>query len=238
MARWLVNLTALYEPGVILEYSGNAQVASYVDNYRLSDVSVYLREFDELTTLLRTRLPANFVLATRNVDAFYDLDKLRATIRSFASEPPTAIHEGLITRALPHARNNFVLDGEEDLSRLSPAEQESRIRESVLKAHAWYDYDLEQRASYFSSCILITNGLGFSGAYRVRSMAGTDKSFWMTDGILSRGRNGGHPVIRMPDDPALAGARLVEALGAVAAVSPTLSHIPVRDEQNHMERGD
>ena len=231
-ANWLINLAELYKPGIILEYSGNAEVASWIDNYRLDDVRTYLQEFDLLVAELHRRLPANFTLRTRNVGDHYDLDDLRRKIASFSVDQPSESQKSLIASYLDRARNNVVLDGEEDLTQRTHTEKDAFIKESVLKAYAWYDYDREHRAQYFKRCVLLTNTRGVVGAYSVRSIEGSDKSFWVTDGVLEMKGDVYTPLLLMPDDRRLAQAASCPLICGFSAISPALSRIDTIEDKS------
>jgi hypothetical protein len=222
-SRWLVNVATIYEPGVKLEYSGQSLVATLVNNYRTSDVACYTLEFERLVEQFDHCVPANFQITVRDLETFYDATKVREAVTDpDAGGSETQDFDGA---TLAHARRNFVFDGERDLSSSSPAEREALLRRSVTALQRWTEFDRLHRARYFSEVIGVTNGPGHPELYHVRSLAGSDKNFWMTEGVLLDSNHECRPAILMPDDARLERSvnRRVESV--FQSASPALSEI-------------
>lgn len=225
---WLVTICEVYPPGIHLEYSGDSYIAGVVDNYKMEDVSIYLNEFDNLVALFNSRTPQSFTITTKNLDAFYNVDELEKEIKKrVTAQQDTQKQEELIGKYISRARNNFVLNGREDFSGISEAEKDSIIRESILKTYTFYEIDFEQRGEYFENKIPVCNLVNFPEVYLVRSISGTDKNFWMTDGVLERKHDVYKPRIFMPDNEHLNGMDIYKVESEFTKASPALQEIGV-----------
>lgn len=223
--RWLVPICSVYPPGVEVEYTGQGGIGSFVDNIPLDHPLSYEQEFTDLVSRVRDVLPANLVVSVSPFQDFYDYDTLTAMFGDFSGRPIPADQNAHIEGLIDRAEHNFMWDGREDLSRLGVMERRDILRRSVWNLLQWYAHDAERRKEYFASGIVISNGVGFKDGYVVRSIAGTDKAFWMARGVLDARVSPWRPELLVPDDPALLSIVEIEAVGWVTSVAPGLETI-------------
>jgi len=193
----LAKVAEIYEPGIELEYSGDAHVTSMVNNLPREDVDTYLSEFNALIDYYKKQLPSNIKLSYKHVLDFYDYDDLQTEIEKRAEETiNNPESKDLISKYFARAKSNFVTKGIEDYSHLSETKLNKLIEKSVIKAYRWYDYDFEIRGDYFTGKIPICNLSEFPETYCTRSVRYQPAPpFWQGKGILITQGNKTHPAI-------------------------------------------
>ena len=172
ISNTLIKICEIYEPGVQLEYSGDAHMACIVDNIKKELVDTYIREFDFAIDHFDAITPKNFRITHKHFLEFYNYDEMKKEINELGNkenmlEPKNSES---IERNYQRALQNFCFDGEEDFTSLLEAEKEELIKRSILKAYIWYEMDFEKRGDYFSSFISICNLKDFPETYCVRSI--------------------------------------------------------------------
>lgn len=193
----LAKIAAIYEPGIELEYSGDAHVTSIVNNLPRADVDTYLSEFNSLVDHFQKDLPQNIKLSYKHILDFYDYDTLTAELEKRAEETfDNPDSKELIKKYFARAKSNFVVKGISDHSHLSEEELTKLIEKSVIKAYRWYDYDFEVRGDYFTGKIPICNLSEFPETYCTRSVRYMPAPpFWQGKGVLITQGEKTHPAI-------------------------------------------
>lgn len=234
--RWLLPICAVYEPGVEVEYTGQGAIGCLVDNIPWDRQETYEQEFSDLIAAVRGMLPENFVIAEVPFEQFYARDTVAEMFDRFSDRPVPDPERAQVEGLLDRAAHNFMWDGREDLTELSSAERTNVLRRSVWNLLQWYAADGERRGPYFSGGLAVTNGVGGDHGYSVRAIAGTDKAFWMAEGVLNGNVSPWRPELRVPDDPALASSTELPASGRMTTVAPGLDIIRVISDEREGSR--
>lgn len=198
ISKALIKICEIYEPGVVLEYSGDAHMACIVDNIKKEWVDTYLEEFDRLVDYFGSITPKNLWLSHKHFLDFYDYEQMKKEINERGDmqdllEPKNA---ETIEKNYQRAIQNFCFNGEEDLTQLADNKKEELIKRSILKAYIWYELDFEKRENYFQSFIPICNLKDFPETYCVRSIRHLPcPPFWQGKGVLEIVDNEIHSVI-------------------------------------------
>jgi len=187
ISKALIKICEIYEPGVVLEYSGDAHMACIVDNIKKEWVDIYLSEFDNLIDYFGRITPKNLIITHKHFLDFYDYDQMRKEINELGDKEDLTkpINLESIEKNYQRAIQNVCFDGEENLTSLTNAEKEDFVRRSILKAYIWYEMDFEKRKEYFESFIPICNLKDFPDTYCVRSIRHLPcPPFWQGKGVL------------------------------------------------------
>lgn len=183
----LTKIAEIYEPGVALEYSGDAHAAVIVDNIKHERVETYLAEYSQALTCFDNLTPKNFHITHRDFLDFYDLEMMRVEIEklTLGQDLESKENRELIDKYHARAKSNFVFDGEVDYSQLSDNEKDDLVKMSVIKAYKWYDLDFEKRGDYFAGMISICNITEFPDTYCIRSIRHMPAPpFWQGKGVI------------------------------------------------------
>ncbi len=198
ISKVLIKICEIYEPGVIIEYSGDAHMACIVDNIKKEWVDTYLEEFDSLIDYFGSITPKNLKLTHKHFLDFYDFEQMKTEINELGDKENLLETKNAETIEKNYLRavQNVCFDGEEDLTTLSDSEKEEFIKRSILKAYIWYELDFEKRNDYFHSFIPICNLKDFPDTYCVRSIRHLPcPPFWQGKGVLEIVGNKVHSVI-------------------------------------------
>ena len=198
ISNTLLRICEIYEPGINLEYSGDAHMSCIVDNIKREYVDTYLKEFDLAIDQFDFITPKNFRITHKHFLDFYDYDDMKIKINELGDKENllgSKNHESIEKNYL-RAVQNFCFDGEENLTSLSDFEKEELIKRSILKAYIWYEIDFEKRGDYFASFISICNLKDFPETYCVRSIRHLPcPPFWQGKGIIEMIGGEPHSVI-------------------------------------------
>lgn len=182
----VIEISKAYEPGLIIEYTLDAEAMCIVDNYKPEWIETYVKEFKNMLGEVGKILPANVSLRCTSFTDFYKLGDMKKNIEDKLEEvKEEENYETLIQERIAHARNDYVFDGWEDYSKLSKKGREELLRESVWRHKLWLTIDYENRADYIEGGLHIPIAhRSFPGCLAIKSYKGTDMQFWVSNGIL------------------------------------------------------
>lgn len=187
--RTVWEITQIYGPGVRVEYSGDAEAMSVVDNLKVEWIKMYLAEFALMLRTVQPLLPPNLTVTNRDFSEFYTTNKLSKELDTRLAQLDYSADE--LTTKMSKAINNFCWDGEKELMHLSESEKQQMLEKSILLHKLWLEFDYEKRGEYLEggTHIPIAHRKGLPGCYGIKSIAGSDIQFWIAKGAL-RGHNG------------------------------------------------
>lgn len=195
----LQRVCEIYEPGVHLEYSGDAYMACFVDNLKKEWVDTYLQEFDEVIKIFSGSLPHNLVLTCSHFSDFYDYDQLTQELTSIIANENMndPKNSELVEKYLTRAQSNYCFNGLRDDSSLNENEKTDLLKRSVLLAYKYYDLDFERRGEYFAKFdVSFCNLQEFPGTYCVRSVRHQPAPpFWQGKGVAAIKNGKVEPII-------------------------------------------
>lgn len=183
---WQISL--VYSPGLILEFSGDDLVMPIIDNHKKEWATVYQNELTKLLRVVSLALPINITLLNRPVSSFYKYNfiekEITNEIEGFDLESERIQQH--INWGEKHAWNNFVFDGEQDYSKTSEKAKQELIIQSVLKHRAYLDVDYRYRGEYLEGGIHIpvAHRKGIPGTLAIRSTKSSAIQFWESYGVL------------------------------------------------------
>ena len=217
----VLKICEIYEPGAVLEYSGDAHIVTYVDNLPKASVETYLDDFNQLLGAFSPMLPGNGKLSQKHFLEFYDYDELVTEVEKRIVDKDLNSKENreLIEKYYDRAKSNFVVKGEKDYSDLSEAELKDLIELSVVKTYKWYDVDFEKRGDYFGSGVPTCNLKGFPETYCTRSVRHQPAPpFWVSKGVILNKGGDLSPIILHSEKY----LEVSEGLGSVEVENPIL----------------
>lgn len=184
LVKTLGEIALIYPPGLRLEFSGDDVIVPLMNNYKLEWTTTYNLEFDKLLEIFSQNLPANIVLTNRPASSFYDRLTLEDEVKIEADK--LELDPEVLRLKLKHAQNNFVFDGEQNLTTLSTTDKQSKLERSVVIHDAWLAVDYTHRREYLEgdNHIPIIHKKGMQGCYGIRSTKSSDVQFWEAFGVV------------------------------------------------------
>lgn len=201
--RWLMTMAEVHEPGVEIEYVGSGPVAVIIDNYRQADVDRYERGFCSLLEAVAKDAGHGIEVRYTSITRWYAEVELRNILEALAEAPATPAECERIGNALGHAERHFVRNGNENLTALSAAQLQARLRRSALQLHRWGVEDRRRRASWLDERIAISHGSETPDHAAVKSMPDSGLVFWVSNAAVAYSSDGWHPTLIAPGDPRL-----------------------------------
>lgn len=176
----LQRISKIYRPGIVLEFSGDSEAMSYVNNIPIKDVKQYLHEFDRLLKYFQSIVPSNFRFESRNFSEFYDYNELAHELDKRVVKELKLIHD--FSAELHRAKNNYIFSSKN----LTQLQKQKEIELSLLKDHLWLSYDYEHRKEYLEGGINIPilHRKNIPNTYGIKSAKGSDIQFWEGVGVF------------------------------------------------------
>lgn len=227
----LTTLSAIYQPGIVVEYSGDAEALCFVDNLKPDWVQIYNAEYARLLGFVSGKLPPNVVLRMNNIEKFYDLNKLETWVDEEVGKVDweSAENKILFERLKDRAVNNLCWNGREDWRGLSEQDKEKKLYESVLRQKIYLDIDFDKRKDYLTSLerIVVVHRLGIPDCYPVKSVRCTDVQYWEGVGVVEVKDDVVKPKILSPKQWEIVRSQYqsCEINNEIASVSPSLSNL-------------
>lgn len=188
LVKTLGEIALIYPPGLKLEFSGDDVIVPLMNNYKPEWTQIYNQEFDSSIAIVLKNLPDNIYLTNRPASCFYARNRLEQEVNEEADKIVLTPEE--MSLKLHHARNNFVWDGEKDLTGPTNDERRIRLERSVLVHDAWLAVDYKHRREYLEGGINIpiVHKKGMQGCYCIRSTKSSDVQFWEAVGVIEERR--------------------------------------------------
>lgn len=197
--KTLFPITQIYKPGLHLEFTLDGEAMSIIDNIKRKDIQLYYSEFIKLLKIIKGNTSSNLTFNTTTFIDYYNFNKTKEIINKKVIETVynKEIHK-LITQRIRHAKNNFIFDGEENLTD-NPNKQKP-LENSVLKHKYWLDLDFKQRQEYLEGGINIpiVHRKGIPGCYAIKSYKGSVIQFWEGEGVIVNNKKKHYPTIISP----------------------------------------
>jgi hypothetical protein len=212
-----LRINVIYQPGIILEFTGDSYAVSFCNNIPTSAIDTYIADFDELLRIYQTRLPRGIKLVHRKLETFYSLDELSNRMKERADRPlDNATLEEYENQFLKKATNNFMLRGTEDHSKLTKDALKPHLMRSILLDRAWMDIDTADRIEYLEGGnripIIHTSS---PGSIMLKSVTTRKLAFWLGTGLL---RIDGERIV--PDIVHASKFSAISELNEMSVVSP------------------
>lgn len=184
------EITQIYEPGVHVEYSGDAEAMSVVDNLKIEWIETYLQEFATMLRVVQSALPSNLKITNKDFKEFYTPEWLAEELDGRFARVDFNVRDiqGLVSAHMPKATNNYCWDGERDLTNLPELEKQKILEKSIVLHKLWLELDYEYRGEYLEGGIHIpiAHRKGLPGCFGIKSIAGSDVQFWIAKGVLTQ----------------------------------------------------
>lgn len=189
LARQCVEIAAVYEPGIRLEFTGDAEMATLINNYPEEAIETYVSEFKQLLAIFQSHLPKNVSLIYRGLDEFYDMAEFKQRILKAANEIDEHTVDEMYAKCESKVRNNFMAKGVKDYRRLGPKAFDNVLRRAVVLDHFYIDMDVSERLEYLEGGThipLIQTAI--PGCIALKSVNTSKLAFWLGTGyLLDRG---------------------------------------------------
>lgn len=181
-----IEISKVYKPGLIIEYTADALAMCIVDNYKTESVETYVKEFKEMLEKVQKVIPENVFLKQTSFSDFYKLEDMKEQIeREYKKAKESGEFKQIISERIRHAKNDFVFDGWEDLTALSEKEKEELLADSVIKHKVWLNIDYANRREYLEGKERIpVLHRPFPGCLPIKSVKGSDLQFWVCNGVF------------------------------------------------------
>lgn len=190
MLKTVWEITQVYEPGVHVEYSGDAEAMSVVDNLRVEWIKTYLQEFATMLRVVQSALPSNLKITNKDFKEFYTPEWLAEELDGRLAHVDFNVRDiqNLVHAHMPNAINNYCWDGERDLTNLPELEKQKILKKSIVLHKLWLELDYEYRGEYLEGGIHIpiAHRKGLPGCYGIKSIAGSDVQFWIAKWVLTQ----------------------------------------------------
>ncbi len=201
LLKSLYEISEIYEPGLHIEYSGDAEALVLIDNIKSEWVKIYNDEFDKLVEIVNTKLPSNIKITTRNFSEFYTLDflqdELDRKLKNVNLSDLKIIE--FINEKMDRAENNFCINGEINYRDISDEKKKKLLVESILKHKFWLETDYENRSEYLEGGINIpVIHTQFPGCLQIKSCKGCDIQYWIGKGLVINNGEKAYPWIMSP----------------------------------------
>ncbi|MCA9391778.1 hypothetical protein KC614_01055 [candidate division WWE3 bacterium] len=233
----LLSIAAFYEPGIVVEYSGDTYTLCFIDNLKDEWIQIYNEEFDKILERVGSVVPRNCKLILNNAENFYDMKELESKVAKLVAQANLDDPEivKLIDKSKDHAINNICWDGREDWSRLSDEERDVKLKRSVLMHKYWLELDFKERKDYLlaDDTITVVHRTDVPDSLPVYSAKGCDVQYWEGVGVIKESSScERHKWVVSPKQ--LEGLHVVEELDVddFAAISPELESIKVVKQTN------
>lgn len=188
LIRTLYEISVIYEPGVHLEFSGDSDILSLIDNLKPEWIETYNTEFSEMVSKVAQHLPRNFKLSIRNFSDFYTLSEIQDEILKRVEQVnwsdkdvQKAINAGLL-----NAINDFCFDGKVNYLSQTMSSRQKLLEKSTVICKLWLEVDYEKRREYLEGGINIpiAHRKGVPGCYAIKSVKSGTVQYWEGKGIL------------------------------------------------------
>lgn len=188
LLKTLYRISDIYKPGLYLEFSGDSNIAVFINNLKNEWIQTYNKEFDELINIVNTTLPENIKISIKNFSEFYKdnfiEEEISKRLNKIDFNNPEILH--LIENKMSHAINNFCFIGEKDFSNYSNEEKIFLQKESIVKNKLWLEIDYEKRSEYLEGGINIPvlHSKSIPGCYSIKAVKASVIPYWVGKGVL------------------------------------------------------
>lgn len=173
LLNFIAKICVFYSPGIIAEYTGDAEVACIVNNYKIEWIEKYTKEFRLIINIVGSLYKKpNLQIRYTTAQDFYDISTLEKEIRLGAKRLNKA---SISVSEFKSASNNYFGD-----------KTVENIERSVLLNKAWLSFDVKERAEYLEggNRIPMLHKKGVPGVYPLRSVKASGIQFWGALGVL------------------------------------------------------
>ncbi len=226
LAQAFWEITQIYTPGVILEFSGDSIILPLLDNYPLEWTEVYNQELDQLIGVVNKAVPANMKFTNRPTNTFYKQEELEKEVMEEFSKLDLSLpeHQEKIKSKMHKAQNNYITEG------INPEELQKRLEESVILHDVWLDVDYKHRREYLEGGINIpiAHRKGIPGCLCIRSVKSSDVQFWEAYGVINISSGKSYPTLLSHNQyDAVEDSIKYEVVNSVFSEFETLKQVPV-----------
>jgi|SRR3989344_3375459 len=184
------DVESVYPPGVEVIYRGDEVVASFIDNYRLSDLHEYTHLFRNFIRMFSDHIPSD-----RRVSIKYELTsetspaEVLFPLMEELFDKYLAIFESLSTeeqrRKIDKSMRNYCWDGEKDLTSLTEAEKIIVVKRAAIMHDAFIEADATLAREYFEDAVPVTFRKGVPDCVHYGSCSSSTVQFWAGEGFIN-----------------------------------------------------
>jgi hypothetical protein len=181
----LFKITSIYKPGVIVEFTHDAEACVIVNNYKDKWIKTYCKEFDQVLSYFTNFLPDNFILKSRNFTNFYSITDIENEINKRIAQGNT---KDFPNHSINSALNNYCFSGNKNQTKLSNSSKEEILKTSYQKCTLWLNIDYERRRDYLEGGINIPviHKKGIPNTLPIYSVHGCIIQYWIGIGVLMK----------------------------------------------------
>ncbi len=183
VSRFAKYIAEVYEPGVVVQFTSDDVIIEKIDNYRKKDLDAYSKTFIEIMNLFKPYLPSNARLEFRRVvpDLYtpeeYKVD-LESAVKEFNSK------ENPLANFSPSGFEfNFLIDGNEDLTKLNEGERLELFKELEPYSSAYLTIPRRRAFNRGEDKIVIFSAK-IPNAIDIGSTASSKAKFWAGTGVV------------------------------------------------------
>jgi len=189
MIEYLLPISSVYKPGVILSYSYHKGVMQEINNISFSDIVEYQKILNQLINYYNHILPSNFKFRMQAINDLYSSEEewkkeLEEQYILNKEKWENVYDQETKNKKLTSARNNFAIKGEKDYSNLTQIELEEKVLNSAIMVDSIEGLSKRRPFNKSTNRIQLVFLKGPKPAIHVGVCEGSTNQFWVGLGVL------------------------------------------------------
>jgi hypothetical protein len=188
MINYLLPVSKIYKPGVILSYS-KSQLVNKINNVPLDFYDSYVKSLDLLIKYFQKQCPSNLSIRIQEINDLYDTEKewqdeYNAYYEKNKNNWNTLYDQDTRYKRFESAKHNFIIKGERDLSNLNEEELNKEYLNAAMLVDVIENFSKRRIFNKLSHRIQVVFLKGPSKSIHLGSCESSTVQFWVGFGVV------------------------------------------------------